>query len=113
MNETRAIVACDGYAADKEEPAVVVLCWGIVRHDLHGSGIGRQHRQLLAERLRRIASESQFSLVRIETTQYSRGFFERFGFTAERAIPDGFASGYDLVEMELDLSKQDNAEQWS
>ncbi|NGP59092.1 hypothetical protein L3476_08435 [Paenibacillus thiaminolyticus] len=29
----------------------------------------------------------------IETTQYSRGFFERFGFTAERAIPDGFASG--------------------
>ncbi|WP_374019099.1 GNAT family N-acetyltransferase [Paenibacillus thiaminolyticus] len=109
-DETGAIVACGGYASDKEEPAVAVLCWGMVRHGLHGSGIGRQ---LLAERLRRIASESQYSLVRIETTQYSRGFFERFGFTAERVVPDGFAPGFDLVEMELDLSKQDKAEQWS
>lgn len=109
-DETGATVACGGYAADKEEPAVVVLCWGMVRHDLHGSGIGRQ---LLAKRLRRIASESQFCLVRIETMQYSRGFFERSGFAVERAVPDGFAPGFDLVEMELDLSKQDNAEQWS
>lgn len=103
-DETGAIVACGGYAADEEDPAAAVLCWGMVHRDLHGSGIGRQ---LLAERLRRIAADPQYSFVRIETTQYSRGFFERFGFTAERVVPDGFAPGFDLVEMELDLSKLD------
>ncbi|WP_293655861.1 hypothetical protein [uncultured Paenibacillus sp.] len=43
----------------------------------------------------------------IETSQYSRAFFERFGFIAERVVPDGFAPGLDLVEMELDVSKGD------
>ncbi|CAH8770422.1 GNAT family N-acetyltransferase [Paenibacillus dendritiformis] len=101
-DETGTIVACGGYAAEEEDPAAAVLCWGMVRRDLHRCGFGRQ---LLAERLRRIAAEPQYSLVTIETSQYSRGFFERFGFTAERVAPDGFAPGLDLVEMELDISK--------
>lgn len=101
-DETGTIVACGGYAAEEEDPAAAVLCWGMVRRDLHRCGFGRQ---LLAERLRRIAAEPQYSLVTIETSQYSRGFFERFGFTAERVVPDGFAPGLDLVEMELDISK--------
>ncbi|MDO3677584.1 hypothetical protein [Paenibacillus ehimensis] len=55
--------------------------------------------------MQRIATaEPQFSIVTIETTQYSRGFFERFGFVVERVVPGGFAPGFDLIEMELDLS---------
>ncbi|CAH8703784.1 GNAT family N-acetyltransferase [Paenibacillus melissococcoides] len=76
----------------------------MVRRDLHRCGFGRK---LLAERLRRIAAEPQYSMVTIETSQYSRPFFERFRFTAERVVPDGFAPGLDLVEMELDLSNRD------
>ncbi|WP_369009964.1 GNAT family N-acetyltransferase [Paenibacillus dendritiformis] len=54
--ETGAIVACGGYAAEEEDPTIAVLCWGMVRRDLHRCGFGRQ---LLAERLRRIAAEPQ------------------------------------------------------
>ncbi|WP_079914407.1 GNAT family N-acetyltransferase [Paenibacillus sp. 32352] len=97
-----AIVACGGYAANKEDYTVAVLCWGMVLRDVHHRGIGRQ---LLAERLRRIAVESQFASVKIETSQYSRGFFERFGFIAGRIVQNGFAPGLDLVEMKLDLTQ--------
>lgn len=99
-----AIVACGGYAAHKVETSMAVLCWGMVHRDFHRRGIGYQ---LLAERLERIAAEPQFSHVRIDTSQHSRGFFERFGFVVKRILPDGFALGLDLVEMELDLSSVD------
>lgn len=98
------IVACGGYAAHKEETSVAGLCWGMVHRDFHRLGIGYQ---LLAERLERIAAEPQFSHVRIDTSQHSRGFFERFGFVVKRILPDGFARGLDLVAMELDLSNID------
>ncbi len=54
--ETGAIVACGGYAAEEEDPTIAVLCWGMIRRDLHRCGFGRE---LLAERLRRIAAEPQ------------------------------------------------------
>jgi len=97
-----AIVACGGYGAAKEDPTVAVLCWGMVLRDVHHRGIGRR---LLAERLQRIAAEPQFVSVKIDTSQYSRGFFERFGFMAGRIVPNGFAPGLDLVEMKLNLSR--------
>ncbi|GIP32537.1 GNAT family N-acetyltransferase [Paenibacillus sp. J2TS4] len=99
-DEKGAIVACGGYAVNKEDRTAAVLCWGMVRRDLHRCGLGQQ---LLAERLKRIAAEPQFSIVTIDTSQYSRGFFERFGFVAKRVCTDGFAPGLDLVEMQLDL----------
>lgn len=101
-DENGKIVASGGYGAIGEDGTVAALCWGMVRRDLHRCGLGRR---LLVERLKRIAAEPKFTRVTIETSQYSRGFFERFGFVAKRVCPDGFAPGLDLVEMELDLSR--------
>jgi predicted GNAT family N-acyltransferase len=100
-NDKGEVVVCGGYAADKEDPSVAMLCWGMVRRDLHFGGLDQQ---LLADRLRRIVTEQQFSTVVIETSQHNQGFFERFGFIVKKIISDGFATDLDLVKMELDVS---------
>jgi|GEM_PF-108215 len=100
-HEPGSVIACGGYAANREDESSAVLCWGMVDRSLHRSGAGTK---LLTERLRRISAESQFSIVKIETSPHSRGFFERFGFTELGTISDGFAPGLDLVKMELDLA---------
>jgi GNAT superfamily N-acetyltransferase len=102
--EGEGIVACGGYAAARPDPAsdpdpnagVAVLCWGMVRRDLHRRGLGER---LLSERLRRIDADPAFASVRIETSTFSRDFFARHGFVVTREEADGFAPGYDLVEM--------------
>ncbi|WP_282778087.1 GNAT family N-acetyltransferase [Nocardia sp. CC201C] len=96
------LVACGGLQADDEDATVAVLCWGMVDRTRHGSGFGRE---LLAARLDLIAA-ADFEQVTIETTPMSRGFFERVGFRALRTEPDGFAPGYDLVEMALVLAER-------
>lgn len=90
------VVACGGYAGAKEDPSVAVLCWGMVRGDLHRRGLGVR---LLNERLGRIDADPAFASVSIETTPFSRDFFARYGFLVTRVQTDGFAPGYDLVEM--------------
>lgn len=100
-NERGSVIACGGYATGRDDESIAVLCWGMVDRSLHRSGVGTK---LLTERLRRISAEPQFSIIKIETSPHSRGFFERFGFTELGTIPDGFAPGLDLVRMELDLA---------
>jgi hypothetical protein len=39
--EAGAIVACGGIAAEPDDPQTGALCWGIVRNDRQGHGIGR------------------------------------------------------------------------
>lgn len=96
------IVACGGHGYhDKKE--AFVLAWGMVRSNLHKHGLGKF---LLAERLKKIYSDSGESLVKIETSQHSRGFFERFGFAATNTIENHFAPGIDRVDMELRLTTE-------
>lgn len=94
--EDGSLVACGGYAGEAGDRAVAVLCWGMVRRDLHRRGLGRI---LLRERLRRIDADPGFTSVLIETTPFSRDFYARHGFEVSRVQIDGFAPGYDLVEM--------------
>lgn len=103
VNEQEEVVACGGYATSEKNRELAVLCWGMVRRDLHRHGVGTQ---LLEERLRLIAAEPHLSIVMIETSQHSCGFFERFGFMVKRVVPNGFAQGLDLVEMKLELLTQ-------
>lgn len=97
------VVACGGFLASHDDPAVAILCWGMVRRGLHRTGRGAH---LLSARLDLIAARPDFTTVSIETSQKSRGFFERFGFIAGTIVPDGFAPGLDRVEMTLDLTQR-------
>ncbi|ALN81692.1 GNAT family N-acetyltransferase [Lysobacter antibioticus] len=94
--EGEGIVACGGYAASDGDASIAVLCWGMVRRDLHRRGLGER---LLRERLSRIDAEPAFAWSVLETTQHSRAFYARHGFRAMREQRDGFAPGFDLVEM--------------
>jgi len=89
-------LGCGGYAFDAHAPEIVWLCWGMVRGDLHGRGLGSA---LLRHRLMRIAAEPAAREVRIETSQRGEGFFARHGFIARKRVIDGFARGYDLIDM--------------
>ena len=97
------IVACGGYyVAD----GTAGLAWGLVGQDRHNEGFGTA---LLLERLRRIARLPDAHQVVLDTTQRSRGFFERFGFETIQVAPDGYGAGLDRVDLRLELTDRARA----
>jgi ribosomal protein S18 acetylase RimI-like enzyme len=98
LDERDGVVACGGYDVDADT-GVAVLTWGMVRRELHRTGIGSL---LLRERLDRIAASPRARRVRLDTSQHSRPFFERFGFVVTSHTRDGYARGLDRYDMVLD-----------
>lgn len=96
-----AIVGCGGYAVVPETRAAD-LCWGMVRRSLHGTGLGRL---LTDARLDRIRRDPAAEAVALNTSQHTRGFYERRGFVTEKVTPDGFAPGLDRCDMRLVLAR--------
>ena len=96
---TGVIVGCGGYYV-KSSGGVAGLAWGMVDRAWHKRGLGRV---LLDARLALLRRFPDAALVRVNTSQHSRGFFERCGFRAVRVVPDGYAPGIDRVESELAL----------
>lgn len=45
--------------------------------------------------------------VELDTSQHTRGFYERVGFRVERVVPDGYAPGLDRCDMCLALGALD------
>lgn len=93
------IEGCGGFFVIPNTP-VAVLSWGMVDRSRHRQGIGSL---LLFARLQRLCQDPGVTVVKLQTSQYSRGFFERAGFEAEEVIMDGYAPGLDLVKMALAL----------
>jgi ribosomal protein S18 acetylase RimI-like enzyme len=99
-DQTGAIVGCGGYAI-VPETRTADLCWGMVTRGLHGTGLGRL---LTDARLERIRADPRVREVALNTSQHTRGFYERRGFATERVVPDGFAPGLDRCDMRLILA---------
>lgn len=93
------IVACGG-AALEAGGRTASLCWGMVRADLHGTGLGRL---LLEKRIERVRTISCVELLRLDTSQHTRGFYERFGFVTREIVENGYDACLDRCEMTLDL----------
>lgn len=98
--EGEAIVGCGGFALS-DDGRQASLCWGMLRRDRHGQGIGAQ---LLRARLQAIATTPAVS-VRLVTSQHTAGFYRRFGFEVQSVKTDGIAPGLDAVEMRLSLKR--------
>ena len=96
---TGDVIGCGGYYVEPTG-GIAGLAWGMVDRTWHKRGIGRQ---LLEARLALLRGSPDASLVRVNTSQHSRAFFERCGFRAVRVAPNGFAPGIDRVEMEFAL----------
>src|SRR5688500_13596200 len=91
------VVACGGHAVVSAERRAD-LCWGMVRQDLHGTGIGRM---LTEARLRRATADPNVDVVALNTSQHTTGFYERLGFVITDVIRNGYAEGLDRCEMRL------------
>jgi len=84
----------------------------MVAGDLHRQGVGRF---LLIGRLYELSKHPIAKLVFINTSQHSRGFFEREGFVVKAETLDGYAPGLHRYDLELTLpDRQRNviAERW-
>jgi GNAT superfamily N-acetyltransferase len=90
-------VACGGYAAaDNAECAD--LCWGMVQHELQGSGLGRL---LTQARVQRIREDASFTEVALRTSNLTEAFYQRMGFVTERVTMHGIAPDLHKCEMRL------------
>ena len=96
------IVACGGHGYHGKKQAVV-LCWGMVHADLHKQRLGEF---ILVERLKQIYMDFGPTVVQIDTSQYSQGFFERYGFQVKEITENYFAPGLHRVDMQLELNKE-------
>ena len=97
--EDEVVVACGGYRINRPQ-RTAGLTWGMVRRDRQRAGLGAL---LLTERLDRIRADGGASTVILDTSQHSRGFFERYGFQPSAEQQDGYGGGLDRVDMQLAL----------
>ena len=77
----------------------VSLCWGMIRADHLGTGLGKQLTEFRIERSRKLHKNAP---IVISTSQHTQGFYEKLGFHLTRHVPDGFGPGIDICEMQLD-----------
>jgi ribosomal protein S18 acetylase RimI-like enzyme len=99
--EDREVVACGGHAV-REGAEAGDLCWGMVRRDLHGQGLGAALMRLRIDALR---ADSRVRHAELNTSQHTVGFYEGLGFHIVGVQPDGYARGLDRYEMRLDFNR--------
>ena len=90
------VVAAGGIGLNERQPPTVSLCWGMVRKDHRGTGIGKALTQFRIDLARERYSGVPLS---ISTSQHTRGFYEKFGFKLIRHQVDGFGPGIDICDM--------------
>lgn len=91
-----AVLACGGFYVLQAQP-LASMVWGMVHRDHHREGLGRE---LLLERIERVASEFPSCAIVLDTSQHTAPFFERLGFRVTATKPDGYGPGLDRIDME-------------
>jgi predicted GNAT family N-acyltransferase len=92
-----SVIGAGGIALNDDE--TVSLCWGMIRSDLLGRGLGKQ---LTEFRINAARNKHPALPLVISTSQHTQGFYERFGFRLTHHEPDGFGPGIDICKMRLD-----------
>lgn len=92
------IVGAGGIAPNDDD--TVSLCWGMIRKDHLGTGLGKRLTEFRIERSR---EKFGAAAMVISTSQHTQGFYEKFGFRLTEHTPDGFGPGIDICKMRLDF----------
>ncbi len=101
------IVGAGGIALNGDlDPPTVSLCWGMVREDRIGTGLGKA---LTEFRIALSGEKYPGVLITIGTSQHSEGFYQKFGFVTVEHTPDGYGPGIDVCRMRLDPSPPNSA----
>lgn len=98
------IVGCGGYAQADEE-GVADLCWGMIRQDLHGRGLGRR---LTEARIEGALEDLSLNEIGMHTSQHTRGFYERLGFRMVEMRPNGYGPGLHRCDMRMSVTGKEN-----
>ena len=101
------VIAAGGIALNDDQ--TVSLCWGMVRADRLGHGFGRE---ITNYRIRRSREKFGDLPLVISTSQHTRAFYEKFGFSLVDHKPDGFGHGIDICKMRLDMQSTTNKGQF-
>ncbi len=101
VDSSGSVVGCGGYAK-AQEPGVADLCWGMIRQDLHGEGLGRR---LTEARIQEARSDSSLKVMVMHTSQHTTGFYELMGFELTGETPDGYGPGLHRCDMRLSLGE--------
>ncbi|WP_434613080.1 GNAT family N-acetyltransferase [Tabrizicola sp. M-4] len=96
LEQAGSVVAAGGVSVDAA--GWVTLDWGMVARPLQRGGLGRR---LFTARLALARSMAGSRGLRLETSQKTCGFYERFGFRVTAVRAGGFGPGLDAVAMEL------------
>lgn len=91
------VVASGGIALNGDN--TVSLCWGMVRADQLGTGLGKKLTEFRIEKARE--KFGCLPLV-ISTSQHTEAFYQKFGFVTTEHVPDGFGPGIDACHMRLE-----------
>jgi len=95
-------IACGGYVIGLDGGASS-LCWGMVRKDWHGKGLGRH---LISNRLATLAQIPKMKLIRLDCSQQSVEFFMKWGFKTYRITQNHYAPGLHRHEMYMVLDEE-------
>ncbi len=95
----REIIGCGGLG--RNENGTVSFTWGMVHRDFHKQGFGEM---LLQYRLQQSAILFPGLPLRLDTTQHSVGFFEKYGFQTVKYTPDGYAPDMHRYDMVLGIT---------
>ena len=94
------IVGSGGIARNNLENPTVSLCWGMVRKDHLGTGLGKKLTEFRINHVRERYGELPLM---IGTSQHTQGFYEKFGFRLTEYEKDGYGPGIDMCKMRLEF----------
>jgi N-acetylglutamate synthase-like GNAT family acetyltransferase len=99
LEEDGKVIGCGGYFVS-EQKRTAGLCWGMVAGEYHKRGYGKY---LLLKRLDEICHDPHVERILMDTSQHSRGFFEKLGFVVYKVEENGYTAGLHRHELELTL----------
>ncbi len=83
-----AVLGCGGHAGER-------ICWLIIAREHQGRGVGRFLMMYLLREIGRL----NLPVSTLGTTPNVVGFYEKLGYRVTDRVPDGYAPGYDRMEM--------------
>ncbi len=89
------VLGCGGFVFVPENNEIW-LAWGLVHRQYHGQRFGKQ---LLQYRIKEIIAKYPGVPIKLDTTQYSFGFFKNYGFAVDAITENFYTPGLHRYDM--------------
>lgn len=94
------VIGCGGFGEKDTNKNIISLAWGLIHKAYHKKGFGKK---LLLYRIEQIKKLKLNFPITLDTTQYSYGFFEKYGFSTSLITPNFYTIGMHRYDMKLEL----------